>query len=719
MNNLLDTYNNYGRFNKAGDEYEILNIDTPVPWSNVLANKRFGTIISTHGTVYSFYKNASEFKLTNWCNDWAKFVPGETYKGVFDSSYNMTYGFGYVKILGENNNIVRGMNIFVPMEDDLKVQYLTITNNRLLDKEVVIEYEPDMVMGVAKELSSKYVLCREENDTLLFKNPYNEYFNNVIAYLKAYVFEPTDSDKIEYSVEENSVRIKCIVKANQTRKLAIVFGATDQGMDTIKNVTDKYSNEENIHKEYDNTVAYWRNKVIKNFKTGNKKLDILANGWLLYQTIACRLFARTSLYQAGGAYGYRDQLQDSLALIKTWPEFTREQILKHASKQFEKGDVLHWWHEHNGRGIRTLFSDDYLWLPYVLSEYIQQTGDDKILDVKIPFLEDKPLEDGRERYDLFLPTETEGTLYEHALRAIKYGLSRKGRQGLLEIGHGDWNDGFSNINGESVWLSFFMMDILERFAKIADLKMDEINKMHFMSQRHYLRHTIFDTSFDGEYFTRAFYPDGTPIGSKESEDCKIDLISQAWSAIALKGYADSKGEIKSALESADKYLVDRQNMIVKLLYPPFNNPKKDPGYIKAYLPGVRENGGQYTHAAIWLAKAYFDIGETKKGIEILDIINPINHADTKEKIDVYKVEPYVVAADVYANEEHLGRGGWTWYTGSSAWLYKVIEDNFKEEKIKEKKEKKVKEPTETKLKEKVATKTQSKTKPKSEQKKTK
>ena len=337
---------------------------------------------------------------------------------------------------------------------------------------------------------------------------------------------------------------------------------------------------------------------------------------------------------------------------------------------------MHWWHEHNSRGIRTRFSDDYLWLPYVLSEYVFKTHDESILKEKTPFLEDKPLGDRDELYDYFAPTENTATVYEHAIAAIKYALSRKGRHGLLSIGDGDWNDGFSNIKGESVWLTFFMMDILDRFAKIAELKMDEVNKMHFMSERHVLKHAIFAYAWTGDYFARAFFPDGTPLGAPESEQCKIDLISQAWAAIALRKYPDSKEEIKYSLESAEKYLVDRVHNVVKLLYPPFDNPKQNPGYIKAYVPGVRENGGQYTHAAIWLAKAYFDTGDMEKGLDILRILNPISHSDSKEEAERYMVEPYVIAADVYSNEDHVGRGGWTWYTGSAAWMYKVIEDNF-------------------------------------------
>jgi len=687
MSTTYKAFNGYGGFNKSGDEYEILNTHTPLPWCNVLTNERFGTLVSTYGTVYSFYKNAGEFKLTHWCNDWAEFVPGEHFKGVYENEYNLTYGFGYIKVKGEVSNIERNMDIFVPINDDLKIHYIKLTNNRLLDKEVVIEYKPDMVMGVAKEVSSNYVLCKQENDMLYFKNPYNEFFSNVVSYTKGILLNGSEGS-VEYDAEEKLVRVKCMVKKDTTATLAILFGATDLGMDTIQMVVDKYSNEETILDEYENTKAYWRAKVIRNFKTGNEYVDIMANGWLMYQAIASRLFARTGLYQAGGAFGYRDQLQDSLALISSWPERTRAQIIKHAGKQFEQGDVLHWWHEHNSRGIRTRFSDDYLWLPYVLSEYVFKTGDESILKEKATFLEDKPLGERDELYDYFAPTDNTATIYDHALVAIKYGLSRKGRHGLLSIGDGDWNDGFSNIKGESVWLTFFMMDILDRFIKLADLKMDEVNKMRFMSERHVLKHTIFASAWTGDYFARAFFPDGTPIGTPDSEQCKIDLISQSWAAIALKNYPDAKDEIESSLESAEKYLVDRKHGVIKLLYPPFDNPKYNPGYIKAYVPGVRENGGQYTHGAIWLSKAYFEIGERDKALDILEILNPINHSDSKEKADIYMVEPYVVAADVYANENHVGRGGWTWYTGSAAWMYKVIEDNFVQDSAKKKPTKK-------------------------------
>ena len=676
-NNNTVAFNSYGAFSNDGNEYYIYKPETPVPWCNILANENFGTVISSYGTVYSYFKNSSEFKMTSWCNDFAKFVPGETFKGIYEGDYNLVYGFGYTRVLEQQENIKKEMDIFVPVNDDVKVQLISLSN--MSDKDTVtdIEYEISPVLGVTSETTSKYILSRIQNEKIELKNSYSEYFSNNVVYLKALNYSGDDSDIIQYNIENYSVKLSLKLRKGETKNIAILLGASVVEENDIDAIINKYSNLDILLEEYSKTKEFWKGKVKRNLNTGDKYIDIMANGWLLYQTIASRLFARTGFYQAGGAFGYRDQLQDSMALIRTWPEFTRKQIIKHSGKQFSRGDVLHWWHEHNKAGIKTYFSDDYLWLPYVVAEYVIITNDISILKEKVPFLIDRDMEQRREIYDVFeSSSEDIGTVYEHCIRAIKYGLSRKGKHGLLDIGDGDWNDGFSTIKGESVWLTFFMIDILKKFAGISEYNLDEVNKMHFDSERHMLKHAIFASAFDGEYFARAFYPDGEPLGSSKSEDCKIDLISQCWAAISLKDYPDCEEDIKSALYNAEKYLVDRDNMIVKLLYPPFDNPKHDPGYIKAYVPGVRENGGQYTHAAVWLAKAYFDTNRNKDAMGILRLLNPIYHSENKETADVYMVEPYVVAADVYANKDHLGRGGWTWYTGSSAWMYKVIEDNF-------------------------------------------
>lgn len=688
-------FNNYGGFSEDGTEYIIVNTNTPVPWCNILANERFGTLISSKGTVYSYFKNSSEYKLTSWSNDFAEFKQGESFKGIFEEGYNMSYGFGYTKIVEETDKIKKEMDIFVPINDDLKVQYITLENTSNENKELEIGYSLDLVLGIAKEMTKKYILTRKENERMEFKNPYHKYFGDYVSYLKVVEFKEDKNEEIEdsnveieYNIETSSVSIKSKIDAGDKIALAILFGTVENNgeeivdgavQSKIDKIIEKYSKKSTVLKEYKATKDFWIGKVVKKFKTGDEYLDIMANGWLLYQTIVSRMFSRTGFYQAGGAFGFRDQLQDSLALLKTWPELARKQILKHSSKQFERGDVLHWWHEHNSSGIKTYFSDDYLWLPYVVSEYVLKTNDVSILKEKVLYLKDRDMGENREIYDVFEMSDVEESIYGHCIRAIKYGLSRKGPHNILEIGDGDWNDGFSNIKGESVWLTFFMMDILKRFSSLAEMMFDEVTKMHFDSERHVLKHNVVLHGYYSEYFARAFFPNGESIGTEESLDCKIDLISQAWAAIALKDYPDSRNEIESSLNAAEKYLVDKENKIVKLLYPPFDNPKYNPGYIKAYVPGVRENGGQYTHAATWLAKAYFEIGEKEKAMEILKMICPIYHSNNKEIADIYMVEPYVMAADVYSNKDHVGRGGWTWYTGSASWMYKIIEDNFKEE----------------------------------------
>lgn len=675
LSSNLDEYvafNMYGAFNKEGTEYNIFNTKTPLPWCNIMANENFGTVVSSYGTVYSYYKNSQGFKLTNWCNDWISFKPGEIFSGIYDNNYNLVYGFGYTKVLQEDHYISKEMDIFIPKEDSVKIQRIKLDNKYAKEQECIIEYKLEPVLGVVQETNIQYILCREKDGVMELKNPYSIEFSDCISFVT--VKGTSENLVVEYFPDTYTIRVTTKLAENSKEEFSIILGCSEN-REYINSILEKYETKEAIQKEYANTVEYWKKLVKRDFKLGDKYLDIMANGWLLYQTIVCRLFARSGFYQSGGAIGFRDQLQDTLALISSWPEKTREQIILNSSKQFQKGDVLHWWHIHNNAGIRTYFSDDYLWLPYVLSEYIEKTGDLSILDIKTCFLEDKDMGDRREVYDIYHQIESQATVYEHAKLAINYGLSRiNSENGLLEIGDGDWNDGFSNIRGESVWLTFFMMDILKRFSKIAKIKNDNEMEMICDKKRHIFKHSIIENAWDNDHFVRAFFENGEVLGASSNNECKIDLISQAWAVIAMKDYPDVKNELIDSLNSADKYLVDKENQIVKLLYPAFDKPKNNPGYIKAYVPGTRENGGQYTHAATWLAKAYFELGQEKEAIEILKFINPIYHSDTKEKADKYMVEPYVVAADIYSNPEHIGRGGWTWYTGSSAWTYKVIED---------------------------------------------
>ena len=669
----LKAFNMYGGFNQAGDEYHILNTKTPVPWCNVMANEHFGTIVSSYGTVYSYYKNSQGFKISNWCNDWISFKQGEIFEGIYDKNYNMICGFGYTKILQEDDDVKKELNIFISSYENIKIQRITLKNNGKDTKKVKISYRIDPVMGVVKDVNRNYILCKEIENGLQMKNPYSLEFSNCISYIT--VGGMSKECKVEYFPTEYKVQVEVELSKDEQAEFSIILGCTEN-IEDIQKIQKNFTEVDAIEREYKNTVDYWRKLVVKNMKLEDEYLNILANGWLLYQTIVCRLFARSGFYQSGGAIGYRDQLQDTLSLISSWPERTRKQIVLHASKQFEKGDVLHWWHEHSGAGIRTYFSDDYLWLPYVLSEYVTRTGDISVLDEKTPYVEDKPMNGRREVYDLYRNIEKYDTVYEHAKKTINYGLSRiNEKNGLLEIGDGDWNDGFSNIRGESVWLTFFMMNVLEKFIYLANIKSDYQLAKEYEKKIEEFKESILKNTWDTDHFVRAFFENGEILGAYVNNECKIDLISQAWAVISMKQYDDVQDKLKTCLETADKYLVDRDICIVKLLYPAFNNnDKNNPGYIRAYVPGIRENGGQYTHASVWLAKAYFEMNEYKKGEEILKLINPISHADTKEKADIYMVEPYAVAADIYSNKEHPGRGGWTWYTGSSGWMYKVIED---------------------------------------------
>lgn len=676
----LKAFNMYGGFNQEGNEYHILNTKTPVPWCNIMANEHFGTIVSSYGTVYSYYKNSQSFKISNWCNDWISFKEGEKFEGIYDKNYNLVYGFGYTKVLQEDDEVEKELDIFISSYENIKLQRIKLKNLSNSLRKVKISYSIDPVMGVVKDINRNYILCKEINNGIELKNPYSIEFSNCISYIT--VLAKSKECNVVYDEKNYKVTIEIDLFKEESAEYTIILGCTEN-VEDIEKIKKSFDSVDAIEREYKNTIEYWKKLVVKNMKLDDEYLNIMANGWLLYQTIVCRLFARSGFYQSGGAIGYRDQLQDTLALISTWPERTRQQIVLHSSKQFEQGDVLHWWHEHSGAGIRTYFSDDYLWLPYVLSEYVTRTGDISVLDEKTPYLEDKPMNGKREVYDVYRNIEKYDTVYEHAKKAINYGLSRVNEEtGILKIGDGDWNDGFSNIRGESVWLTFFMMNVLEKFVYLANLKFDYELVKKYEKKRERLKESILKYTWDTDHFVRAFFENGQILGSYSNNECKIDLISQAWAVIAMKEYPEVHNKLVKCLETADKYLVDRKLGIVKLLYPAFNNNEvNNPGYIRAYVPGIRENGGQYTHASVWLAKAYFEMNDYKKGKEILKMINPISHSDTKEKADVYMVEPYVVAADIYSNEEHPGRGGWTWYTGSSGWMYKVIEDYLSDNKM--------------------------------------
>jgi cyclic beta-1,2-glucan synthetase len=435
----------------------------------------------------------------------------------------------------------------------------------------------------------------------------------------------------------------------------------------------KYSYPAAFEETYTSVTRHWE-KVLGQvqIKTPDRAMDIMMNGWLLYQTLACRLWARTAFYQAGGAFGFRDQLQDSLAFLHADPSITRRQILINAAHQYQEGDVQHWWHEETHKGIRTKFSDDLLWLPYSVSRYIEQTGDDNILSETVPFLQSAVLsEEELERYEDTIVSEETGSLLEHCLRAIHQAL-KFGEHGLPLMGIGDWNDGMSRIGakgrGESVWLGWFLLDILKRYIRLGDgiisMEIIEQFEMHIRNLEHNLNHH----GWDGTWFRRAFSDSGNWIGSSKNKECRIDAIAQAWAVISQGTSTDRQSR---AMSSFDRELVDRDLNLARLLTKPFDETRPSPGYIQGYPPGIRENGGQYTHGVIWGIVAWAMLDRRDKAFELFSILNPITHTDTFREVQIYENEPYAMSADVYTASPHQGRAGWSWYTGASGWMYQA------------------------------------------------
>ena len=714
-------FNGIGGFTKDGKEYKIIidkNKTSPLPWVNVIANPLFGTVVSENGSAYTWAINAHEYRITPWGNDPVSDAGGEAFylrdeeTGYFwcpspfpkkgNTPYIVTHGFGYSIFEHNEDGIHSEMTVFVDKDLPVKFIVLKLKNESGRERKLSALGFLEIILGDVRSKTNTHVFSELDQNTgaLLFRNRYNSAFSERVSYFKVeggYNFSYT-SDRSEFIGRNRklddpqalyrkklsgrtgaaldpcaALHVRFDLLSGAEKEIIFQVG-NEKNAGEASALLHKFINRDSVIESLQNVKEYWQEVVnAVQVTTPDTALNILANGWLTYQTVACRMFARSGFYQSGGAFGFRDQLQDVLALLHTQPSMAREQILLSASRQFTDGDVQHWWHPPEGRGVRTRCSDDLLWLPYVVSRYITATGDSDILQVQAGFLESRQLYEGEDSlYDLPVTLNASGNLYEHCVRAIKYS-HRFGDHGLPLIGGGDWNDGMDRVGhkgrGESIWLAFFFYDVLTKFSAIATNNGDNLFAEHCKKEAATLQSNIEKYGWDGEWYRRAYFDDGSPLGSKENTECRIDAIAQSWSV--LSGAAGDERK-KMAMNALDKWLVRRDLKIIQLLDPPFDANGPSPGYIRGYVPGVRENGGQYSHAAIWALKAFAALRDREKVWELFSMIHPLSHSSDEQSMKIYKVEPYAIAADIYANESHRGRGGWTWYTGSAGWMYQFI-----------------------------------------------
>lgn len=625
------------------------------------------------------------------------------------SPYLVTHGRGYSRFEHVRDGIRHKTTMFVPCDDPVKIMRITLTNEREVPSELSVTYYAEWVLGVQRTSTAPYIVTKwdQEHSVLLATNRYQENFRDATAFLGIYVQQSDDlpSDALSWTAERTTfigrngtveqpaalqepalsgrtgtlhepcgaVRHRLTLEPGGTQEVIVLLGCAEED-EVAFELVRKYKELSACITAYEEVVRFWKHTLEQIVvETPSKEMDVLLNGWLLYQAIACRMWARTAFYQAGGAFGFRDQLQDALAVLHTTPEVTRSQILIHAAHQYEEGDVQHWWHEETHRGIRTLFSDDLLWLPYVVSRYVEHTGDRSVLSEEQPYLKSDPLREGEhERYEETVRSSRSGTIYEHCLLAIDKVLSRIGEHGLPLIGVGDWNDGMNMVGaqgrGESVWLGWFLCEVLQRFESICEGEGDMQRVEQYRVARHRLTEALNEHGWDGKWYRRAYTDAGDWLGSKHNEECRIDAIAQSWSVIS--GAAPSERAIE-AMHAFDRELVDRELKVARLLTPAFDRTEPSPGYIQGYPPGIRENGAQYTHGVIWSIMAWSKLGRGDKAFELFDMLNPINHTRTDQEVRQYVGEPYVMAADVYTAAPHAGHAGWTWYTGASGWMYQV------------------------------------------------
>jgi len=688
----------------------------PAPWVNVVGNPVAGFIVSEGGSGTTWAGNSFFYRLTPWHNDPVRdpssdcvFLRDDANGDLWTATpcpireptpYKVRHGAGYSVFDHTHKGLASSFRLGVDQSDPVKISVLTLRNDGSTRKKLTLTWYVEWVLGVNRELTQYQIRTTfdEATQSMFARNYFDAQFAETVAF--ASISERVayyTADRREFLGRNGTIsspaaleraglsgaigatidpccalQVSVTIEPGETREIVMLLGAAE-GEDAVREIIARNRTAADAKRAVDSNIRDWDERLgaIK-VKTPEPTFDLMVNRWSLYQALSCRMWARTALYQSSGAFGFRDQLQDVMAFVYADAAVAREHIIRAASRQFVEGDVQHWWHPQTGRGVRTRFSDDLIWLPYVIDHYVNVSCDRGIFDVEVPYLTMRLLNpDEHEIYELPKVSSEVGSIYDHCVRALRKGCTA-GVHGLPLIGSGDWNDGMNRVGiegkGESVWLAWFLISTLRKFAVHAEKRGDTATRDEVLAKAEGYAEAVESSAWDGEWYRRAYFDDGSPLGSRTSDECKIDSIAQSWSVISGAGSPD---RTRIAMQSLNKYLVREDARLILLLTPPFDKTTHDPGYIQGYLPGVRENGAQYTHAALWAVLATALQGDGDRAFELFQMLNPITHSDSAKAVDIYKVEPYVVAADVYTAKGHLGRGGWTWYTGSASWMYRT------------------------------------------------